>query len=272
MNGRPLFLNLVLILMLPCAALPQNPPADPFVQEVRALPADQQLQRVIGELKKLNPGYDGREQYRIEQGEVVELSFATETIKDISPLRALTSLRFLSAIGENSDGQISNLTPLKNLKLSKLAIQGNQVSDLSPLRGMPLRNLYINRMIKIESIEPLRGMPLQSLNINFLKINDWSPLQGMPLKDIYFGNSKKPPSEELLRGIPTLEKINNMTAAEYFRMLKKESVAAQPAPGNSDGNAGTPAEKLKILKRALEQGLLSKEDYDKKVKAILEGI
>ena len=44
-----------------------------------------------------------------------------------------------------------------------------------------------------------------------------------------------------------------------------------PDPAATSG-IDSSAEKLKTLKKAYEQGLFSKEDYDKKVKAILEGI
>jgi Leucine-rich repeat (LRR) protein len=280
--------------ILPVNVRAQDTSVDPFISEVRALPAEQQVGRVIEELKKLNPGYDGREVHRIDQGEVRELSFHTESVKDISPVRALTGLTVLNAEAQANGGQLADLGSLRNLKLRELRISGNQVRDLSPLKDMPLDNLNLMRLQNLVSLEPLRGlplknlllgystgvhdieplsgMPLQGLGISYLAISDWSPLAGLPLKDLYFGKSKTPPPEELLRGIPTLEKINLLPPAEYFQTLKAGPDAAKPAAATGNHAPASHAEKLKTLKRAFEQGLMSKDAYDQKVKEILDGI
>jgi len=40
-----------------------------FVKEVAALPAEEQVKRVVAELKRFNPGYDGKETHKIEGGQ-----------------------------------------------------------------------------------------------------------------------------------------------------------------------------------------------------------
>ena len=53
------------------------------------LSADQQVQFVAARMQKLNPGFDGKIEPTIENGEVTGLAFQTEHVSDISPLRAL---------------------------------------------------------------------------------------------------------------------------------------------------------------------------------------
>ena len=64
---------------------------DAFIKEVAALPAEQQVARVIAKLKELNPGFDpvaAKETHKIDNGAVTELAFKTEHVADISPVRA----------------------------------------------------------------------------------------------------------------------------------------------------------------------------------------
>ena len=60
-----------------------------FVKEVAALPAEAQIARVVAKLKELNPGYDGKEEHKIENGRVTGLAFSARALKDISPVAAL---------------------------------------------------------------------------------------------------------------------------------------------------------------------------------------
>jgi len=53
---------------------------DAFIKEVAALPAEQQVARVVARLKELNPGYDGQEEHKIENGKVTELSFSARAV------------------------------------------------------------------------------------------------------------------------------------------------------------------------------------------------
>ena len=167
--------------------------------------AEEQVRRVVSQLKELNPGYDGKERHKIKDGMVTELSFSTEAVSNISPVRALTGLQSLDCsapwwtkkgiladlsslkglplhkLNCGSNPQIKDLSPLQGMPLTDLEISLTSVSDLSPLQGMQLSKLLIIGSNKISDLSPLKGMPLVYLDIAHTSVGDLSPLQGMPI-------------------------------------------------------------------------------------------
>jgi hypothetical protein len=91
------------------------------------------------ELTQRNPGFDGKVEYRIEDGVVTEMKFSTLQMTDISPVRALAGLWKLD-IGNYPRGKssLNDLSPLKGMPLVWLNFSGTNVSDLTPLKGMKL--------------------------------------------------------------------------------------------------------------------------------------
>lgn len=259
-----------------------------FVREIAALPAEQQVQRVVAELKKLNPGYDGKETHSAtKEGKVTILRLSPEglsPVTDLSPVAALKDLLHFSlgsgGYSETGSCPLTDLTPLRAVQLRSLGITHTKVSDLSPLRGMPLEQLQFATTkvsdlaplegmplkgltiynTKVASLAPLRGMPLEVLSaagtlisdisvlaampltvltINWTLVSDLSPvrgkklvrlacdhskvtdlsvLQGMPLKDLNC-DFKSERDTAILRSIQTLEKINDLPAAEFWKRV-----------------------------------------------------
>ena len=72
---------------------------DAWINSVRALPAERQVQVVIAKLKELNPGFDGTAWHTIDNGVVITWEFRSDQVTDISPLRALAGLRTLQCNG-----------------------------------------------------------------------------------------------------------------------------------------------------------------------------
>ncbi len=106
-----------------------------------------------------------------------ELSIAGNQIRDLRPLKALTSLRHLS-IGENP---ISDITVLRSLKhLRQLSLHNNPINDISPVWELTqLQNLSI-RFMKIHDLSPiakLTGLILLQLDDN--GVSDISPLAAL---------------------------------------------------------------------------------------------
>src|SRR6516162_3857189 len=76
---------------------------------------------------------------------VSRLQVCTDNVKDISPVRALTGLTHLECSGSNpGKGRLSDLSPLKGLKLKSFDCRWTRVTDLSPLRGMPLKEVQVD--------------------------------------------------------------------------------------------------------------------------------
>ncbi len=185
-------------------------PFDQWLQEVSDLPAEEQIRAVVMELKRRNPGFDGKVTHKIHRGEITVLEFCTDEVTDIAPVRALPGLKRLACPGTpNGKGKLADLGPLKGLRLAsfdcthtqvadlrslegmsldELSFHGTEVADLSPLKGMALNGYLGLSGTLVSDLSPLKGMPLRYLNCNFPRrpITDLRPLQGMPLEGLLY--------------------------------------------------------------------------------------
>ncbi|MCX6901105.1 MAG: SUMF1/EgtB/PvdO family nonheme iron enzyme [Verrucomicrobia bacterium] len=232
----------------------QNPVDSAFLAAVAALDPEDQVSRVMDKLLLLNPKFDGKQSHKIENGKVTELTFSAAEVSDISPLKALPHLQSLTIGGTAQKRTLSDLSPLKGLKLTKLAIHSTAVSDLTPLAGMPLASLQISNT-RVSDLLPLRGAPLTWLSCVDAPVKDLAPLAGAPLATLWCGGSqvtdfsplKAVPLKELscdfqperdkvaLFAIKTLESINGKPAADFWKEVGApedpwfKQVAAMPA-------------------------------------------
>jgi Leucine-rich repeat (LRR) protein len=152
-------------------------------------------------------------------------------LTDLLPLRGL-KLKTLSL----RDTRVADLTPLQGMPLTRLALSGTRVADISPLKGMPLESLDLWRT-PVADVSPLKGAPLTHLNVGVTKVRDLTPLRGMklvslslqkttvtdlsPLKGmplkVIQGEFQPERDIAILREITTLETINLKPAAEFFK-------------------------------------------------------
>jgi hypothetical protein len=175
---------------------------DPWEQSVAALPVEKQVEAVERRLRELNPEFRGKVESGIRDGKVWRLSFLTDHVTDISPVRALKGLESLGCGGTAPrQGRLSDLTPLRGLRLARLQCADSQVSDLEPLRDMPLEYLHCNST-KVGSLSPLEGMKLVSLTIQETPVSDLRPLRGMPLKWLDFYEARGVTNLLPLEGMP----------------------------------------------------------------------
>jgi hypothetical protein len=161
--------------------------SDPWEKSVAALPPEKQVEAIERRLRELNPEFRGKVESSVRDGKVVWLAFLTDRVTDISPVRALKGLESLDCGGSAPrKGRLSDLTPLRGMRLRRLACADSQVTDLEPLRGMPLEYLHCQET-GVASLSPLEGMKLVNLTIQGTPVSDLKPLRGMPLKwlDLY---------------------------------------------------------------------------------------
>ncbi|MCX6900488.1 MAG: protein kinase [Verrucomicrobia bacterium] len=242
-----------------------SPSTDTFLTEIAALPAEEQVQRVLKRLQQLNPGFDGQAAPRIETSRVIELKFTSAAVTDISPLRALTSLRRLDCHGSKDDQPLTDLSPLRGLQLEALDCGNSQVSDLSPLAGMPLqelrcahtrvtdlsalKNLPLTRLdiweTHVSDLSPLAGTPLRWLNCKTTRVQDLSPLRDTPLEELHCDVPLLTQRAALLRTISTLKAINGKPATELLQAVATNTPATPPlasaAPPTASRVPVTPA-------------------------------
>ena len=194
-------------------------PADPFAAKPTAA---EQVEQFRKEMKERNPGFDDSVTHVIEGGTVRQVSLRAAGVIDISPVSALVGLQRLSCTG----GPLSDLSPLKGMKLTALIIGGTQVSDLSPLKGMKLQKLEA-QVIPVSDLTPLQGMPLTSLDLHGLhRVTDLKPLTGMPLE--YLNLTGFPVKDlSVLEGMTSLQRlvlsqmpISDLTALSSLRLTE----------------------------------------------------
>ncbi len=171
------------------AAKPWDKPAfQRWVAETQKLPAEQQIEAVSKKLMELNPGFDGKVagylgngQAKIADRVVTEIGLVADHITDISPIRALPELKYLSCDGKTAGkARFSDLSPLHGMKVTTLHFGYTPVSDLSPLEGMPLSYLACSNTT-VSDLAPLKGMPLTVLWCNNTLVTDLAAIQGMQL-------------------------------------------------------------------------------------------
>lgn len=122
-------------------------------------------------------GIDHVDYYKWDGEKVTKLKINYKGIKDISPLKYLTTLMHLDLSGN----QITDISPLQGLHdLTSLVLFSNQISDLSPLQeliGLIELNLSQNHIIDLSMIKGLNR--LKSLSLWNIQITDISALQGL---------------------------------------------------------------------------------------------
>lgn len=176
--------------------------AEAWVKEIAPLPAEKQLEIVTKRLTALNPGFTPGVTFKIEGGVVKEFNVEAKEgkfVTDISPVRALAGLKVFRC----QDGKVSDLSPLRGMKLEYLAIRGcTGVQDISPLEGMKITSLDLGGT-RVWDLSPLQGMPLNSLSFyGCSTVKDLSPLRGMKLSTLTLRACPRVSDLEPLRGMP----------------------------------------------------------------------
>ena len=135
--------------------------------------------------------------------------------EDLSPLQGMP----LSYLNCGGTGGKLDLTQLRGLPLNFLCVNDRNVEDLTPLVGMPLALLLIERT-QVKDLSPLRGMKLKWLEVSGSKVDDLSAIEGMPLEQLTV-NPLSDKARKLVQAIPTLKRINNKSAADYWKESQK---------------------------------------------------
>jgi hypothetical protein len=193
-----------------------------FFKEVAALPAEEQVKRVVAKLKERNMDYDGNETHKIENGQVVEFVVRSGALSDIGPVRALVDLQHLTCSGLSLPGgrcsrsEVRDLGPLKGLRLVSLDCAFSEVATLGTLKEMPLRRLCIQGT-RVQNLAPLQGTPLVYLRCEDAPIASFSPLLHCPIREI---SCSATADLSPLRAIKTLERINGLPATEFWKKVE----------------------------------------------------
>jgi Leucine-rich repeat (LRR) protein len=97
---------------------------------------------------------------------------------DNQPLRDLSILAgaAISHLNIHNDNEVSDLGPLKELPLKRLALSNNSIKDLGSLRGLKLQSLWLHCM-QVSDLSVLRDMPLEVIDLRLCdQLKDLTPL------------------------------------------------------------------------------------------------
>ncbi len=147
--------------------LPAGPADEAFCKELAVLPPRKQEVVVEAKLKELNPDFHGVVSHTFFNPPIPIrfIGFSTDEVTNISPVRALPALVFLHCNGSApGKGKLTDLSPLRGMKLVRLDITNNPVRDVSPLRDLPLETLWFDDRPD-QDLTPLRKIK------TLLKIN-----------------------------------------------------------------------------------------------------
>jgi serine/threonine protein kinase len=183
-----------------------------WLKQVAALPGDKQLEAVIAKLKERNPEYDGTYSHGAVEGVESHLELRGK-VSDLSAVRALSGLQALTL---HRTG-VSDLTPLKDMKLKYLNFGYTRVSDLKPLQGMPLSVLDCSHT-DVSELSPLAGMKLTLLWCDHTKVTDLKVLGQMPVAELRCDFVAERDAE-ILRSIKTLKRINKKGQKQFWKEL-----------------------------------------------------
>ncbi len=120
------------------------------------------------------------------------------------------------------------------MPLDKLYLEWTKVTDLSPLTNCPIRYMSIIGT-QVSNLMPLAGMPLKALFLQDSSVTDLSPLSGCPLEFLVYSESTVTNGIKAIREISTLEAINDMDAADFWRNYDRQMLAEKSQTGTSVG-------------------------------------
>lgn len=125
-------------------------------------------------------------------------------ITSLSDIPKLRNLRELCI----SNQAITDLSPLKNMQIVRLALGGNRIFDLSPLAQMPyLQELFLENNPFL-NLQPLADCAfLHELCLNGTSVVDFSPLYGSEIKTLYL-NSSNVDDYSFLAELPKLTRLS----------------------------------------------------------------
>jgi len=173
------------------------------------LTGKQMLERFKARLKEVNPGFSGAVEPVFEGDTLAGVTFTTEAVSDLSPVRDLAGLKSLRCVAAPGQGRVGRLAPLSGLPLQNLDCSGNRVTDLTPLKttaltslrlaGNPLSDLRGLEGLRLASLDcahtavaelaPLARLPLASLDLTGTKVASLAPLKGVPLTALNLANT-----------------------------------------------------------------------------------
>lgn len=184
---------------------PDAPKAAPAEAPEAAVGDQPGLSKIMAALIAKNEGLT-QEAFTLDETSAagkLAVRITASVLKDLTPLAEFKEIASLVIEASSSRGGTLDIGPLAGMPLRALSITGYEIQDVSKLRGMRLSRLAIPNA-GMKSLAFLQGMPLTVLDIRGAPINDLTSLQGMRLESLHVDNTKVA-SVTALSGMPLRE-------------------------------------------------------------------
>ena len=160
------------------------------MKATQALPAEKQIEAVSKKLMELNPGFDGKlagpgggPAPKIQNGVVTGLGIHSNDIADISPLRALVGLGYLTCGWFREEGQAVRFVSARRAAADATGISGYASDRSISVEEHGPHALCRHSHPLIRSVAA-QGHQADEDDLYGTKVSDLSPLAGMPLTNL----------------------------------------------------------------------------------------
>lgn len=221
-----------------------TPEQQAFFDHVATLPAEEQAEAVAQKLMEANPGFDGKFEKIIRNGQVVGFRCHTDKITnpttDVWPIRAFRALQEFYCRGSGTyRGNVTNLDQLRGMRLTSISLKDSPIRDLSPLIGMPLSHIAFYRT-SVADLSPLRGMPLEHVmyDVRLFNAADEAILHSLPLRAVNKGYGDSQPIAEFWQELAQRRDAAKAFAMETSQLPTDKRVTAVQTKLNALNEAG----------------------------------
>lgn len=172
--------------------------------QINRMPAGEfwALRDVGAGLAARNEGFTWNITGKVEDGAVVELDINRCQVSELGPLRSLKLRRLVAWSNPLADGR-----PLRGLPLREVVLDGCPLTDVDWLDQAPIEELRISSS-KVSNLAPLRRKPLRLLHLSGTKVSDLRPVLQAQLEEVTCTPKEiDAPSLQALRGLKSVKRI-----------------------------------------------------------------
>ncbi len=213
-----------------------------WLQNVAAKQPAERAALVRAKFGELNPDFNGTwDVKKNEAGVLTELRLSAAGVTDLSALRACPELKVLRFTSEKgAPAPLSDLSPLRDLKLTVLDVENSSVVSLWPLKNMPLTSLFISdtpvadlsplsvsrtwslktlscARTAVADLSPVATLPLTMLDCGGSPVTELAPLATMPALEYLVCDFRPYRDTTPLRSLKSLKRINGVPVEEFWK-------------------------------------------------------
>jgi hypothetical protein len=141
---------------------------------------------------------------------------ARAPLADLSPLHGMNTLGWLDVVDTN----VTDLTPLRGMRLEYLGFPMSPLKDIGPLRNVTLTDVLNLDGTRVKDLSPLRGQRLRALRLQGVGRLDLEALRGMRLETLAI-DFDAAGHKDVLKSLKDLRKINGQPVEVFWAEIDR---------------------------------------------------